>query len=434
MTRIINEINDYLKRLFPINRSITGDGNRKTLSILQEIAPIQIKEYPSGTSVYDWVIPDEWNVNEAWIKDSKGEKVVDFSKNNIHLVSYSSPLHEKMSFEKLKYNLHYLENLPDAVPYRTSYYKKNWGFCVNQSQYKILSNIKDHIEVKIDSKFNPQGSMTIGELIIPGEIEQEILISTYLCHPSVANDNLSGTLMTAFLARELLNTKKLNRSYRIIWVPETIGAIAYCAMNENDMKRIKTGLVVSTVGGPGKYGYKQSSNQDSSVNAVIEEVFKEGNIDYHKYPFDIHGSDERQYSTQGFRINTASITKDKYYEYPYYHTSLDNLDYIDAKFIYSSLNIHHKVLEKLNSEPVYKNNYPNCEVMLSKHELYPSFGGAQMPNKNNYTDLDIVLWLLWLCDGDTGIYEIKHKLGIDTSSLNNTIRLLENKKIINRVC
>ena len=256
--KILHEIDKCLKDLFPINRSITGLGNRKTLKILQEIAPLEIKEYPSGTHVYDWVIPNEWNVKNAWIKNSKGEKLIDFQQCNIHLVGYSEPIHKKITFKELKEHLHIHTELENAIPYRTSYYKRDWGFCTTHAQYKMLEAEEGALEVCVDSEFNPKGSLTIGELLIQGESKQEILISTYICHPSLANDNLSGSVMTAFLARELFKQKNLKLSYRIIWIPETIGAIAYCAMNEKSMKSISTGLVVTTVGGPGKFGYKQS--------------------------------------------------------------------------------------------------------------------------------------------------------------------------------
>jgi len=432
-TELAIEIQEYLRLLFPIARSITGAGNVETLKILQEIVPLQIKEYKSGTSVYDWKVPDEWTIKNAWIKDSHGNKIVDYQASNLHVVNYSTPVHKLISFEKLKKNLHYDQGLPNAIPYRTTYYEKEWGFCVTERQYQMLYKAEGPLEIKIDSEHDPEGNLTFGELIIPGESAQEILISTYFCHPSLANDNLSGTIMTAFLARELLRKPKLKRGYRIVWVPETIGAIAYCAMNESDLRKILTGLVVTTVGGPGPFGYKQSYNAGHSVNVVIEQVFRQEKVDFKTYPFDIHGSDERQYSSPGFGINTASITKDKYYEYPFYHTSLDNLDFIKAEYIESSLNIHLMVLEQLNTEPVYENRYPNCEVMLSKHDLYPKFGGAQLPQQTQLSELDIILWLLWLNDGKLGLFEILNRLGITRNIAEPIIEKLESKKILQKI-
>jgi aminopeptidase-like protein len=431
---LADEIGQYLKRLFPVTRSITGSGNRETLRILHEIVPLEIKEYSSGTVVYDWIIPDEWHVRDAWIKDSTGNKLVDFKINNVHLVSYSEPVNKSISFDALtKGHLHYHKEIPEAIPYRTSYYRRDWGFCVTQAQYEALQAAEGLLEVYIDSEFYSQGSLTIAELLIPGELEEEILISTYNCHPSLANDNLSGTVMTAFLARELLEQKNLKRSYRIIWVPETIGAIAYCAKNEAAMKKIQSGLVVTTVGGPGPFGYKQSFDSLHSINVIIETVFKDEGIDGVTYPFDIHGSDERQYSSLGFRINTASITKDRYYEYPYYHTSLDNLDFVKPQQIVESLLLHLKVLDKLNHELVFQSNYPNCEVMLSKHDLYPKTGGAQLPSAKAYTELDLILWLLWLADGKNGLYGIARKLEVSVETLNTIARKLVEKQVLQQI-
>ena len=322
MTDLAVEINTYLKRLFPICRSITGNGNRETLRILQEIVPLTVYEIPSGTKVYDWMIPDEWNIRDAWIKDSTGKKIIDFQNSNLHVVNYSVPVHNRMNLVELNEHLHFRDDLPSAIPYRTSYYNENWGFCLSHNDYKRYFNRKDIYEVFIDSKLK-KGSLSIGELLIKGRSNKEYLISTYICHPSLANDNLSGFVLTAFLARELL-IRELNFSYRIIFVPETIGAISYCANNEEAMKKIMAGFVVSSVGGPGRFGYRQSWQEGHFINSMIEKTFDENGIDNFKiYPFDVHGSDERQYSSQGFGINIASITKDKYYDYDYYHTSLD---------------------------------------------------------------------------------------------------------------
>lgn len=429
---ISEEMNSFLKRLFPICRSITGNGNRETLRILQEIVPFEIKEYPSGAEVYDWVIPKEWNIRDAWIKDGGGNRIIDFKQSNIHVVSYSLPINQKMSFEDLKLHLHYSEDLPEAIPYRTTYYNQNWGFCVTKAQFDALANIDGELEVCIDSSLNESGSLTIGELVIPGKISKEILISTYFCHPSLANDNLSGTIMTAFLARELMMNENLNYSFRIIFVPETIGAITYCAMNEFIMKNIDQALVVTGVAGPGKYGYKQCFEIDHPLNYFIEEVFKENTIDFVTYPFDVHGSDERQYSSQGFRINTASLTKDKYYEYDYYHSSLDNLDFVDSKFMAKTLNLHIQLLKKLDKNILFKNKIDHCEVMLSRHDIYPKTGGNLLPDEK-MDALDIRLWLLFLCDGKTFLHEVSKKLKVSIEIIYQEAKVLSDMGVLERV-
>lgn len=426
------EIDSYLKRLFPITRSITGNGNRETLKILQEIIPLDILEYPTGQQVYDWTIPKEWNIKDAWIKDSNGNKIVDFKISNLHVVSYSTPINKKMKLVELKENLHYLENLPDAIPYRTSYYDENWGFCVSYNQYKELFKDDEEYEVCIDSEHS-NGSMSIGELLIKGKSKKEYLLSCYICHPSMANDSLSGVITTAFIAKELLKIQEtLEYSYRIVFVPETIGAIAYCAKNEKAMKAIDNGLVITTCGGLGDFGYKQSWDEDNFINCMIEDLFRENQIDFLTYPFDIHGSDERQYSSQGFKINCATISKDRYYEYDYYHTSLDNLDFMTAENLNKTLSLYLQLIDKMDKNIVYKNLHPNCEVMLSKHDLYPKTGGAQLPN-SNVSALDIILWLLYYCDGSADLYEISKKLKVDISLVYAEAKQLENKKILKRI-
>lgn len=426
------KLDSYLKKLFPLNRSITGDANRQTLKILQDIVPLNILEYKSGERAYDWVIPDEWNVREAWIKNSKGEKVIDFKKSNLHLVGYSIPLHKKnMKLNEFKSNLHFLQNLPNAIPYRTSYYNKNWGFCLSYNDFTKYFNDNEEYEIFINTEFK-KGSLSVGELLIPGKTKQEYLISCYICHPSMANDSLSGILVSAFLAKELLkNQSKLEHSYRFIFVPETIGAITYCAKNEASMKRIKNALVITTCGGGGygDWGYKQSWQKENCINDMVEDVFKENNINFITYPFDIHGSDERQYSSQGFRINCVSITKDKYYEYKEYHTSLDNLDFVKAKNLNTALNLYLQLINKMDKNLVYKNLYPNCEVMLSKYNLYPKTGGAQLPGMN-VSALDIILYSLFYMDGNTSLYEISKKLGIGIEILFANIKDLIYKQII----
>jgi len=422
-------IGKYLERLFSITRSITGNGNRKTLKLLQEIIPLNIKEYPTGAKVYDWTIPEEWNIKDAWIKNSNGEKVVDFQKSNLHVVSYSTPIHEKLTLNEFKHRLHYIEELPDAIPYRTSYYKKNWGFCLSYNDYRKYFNENEEYEVFVDSEFK-EGALTIGELLIEGASKKEFLISTYICHPSLANDNLSGVVLTAFLAKELLK-KKHNISYRIIFVPETIGAITYCAHHEKIMKNIDSGFVITTVGGPGKLGYKQSFDENNSINRIIEEVLQENNIDFITYPF-MAGSDERQYSSIAFRINVATICKDKYHEYDYYHTSHDNLDFVKPEYINDALNIYIQALEKIDKSVVYKNMFPHCEVMLSKHGLCPEISGDYIPNRG-IIESDIMCRLLLCCDGEADLFEISQILEMPIDVIYRVANKLEEKGIIERL-
>jgi len=429
MIELTGEIDAYLKRLFPICRSITGDGNRETLRILGEVAPIRVVEYPSGQQVYDWVVPREWNIRDAWIKNSSGIKVIDFKNCNLHVVSYSIPIRGQIKYEDLKGHLHFRADLPDAIPYRTSYYHEDWGFCLSYLDYQKHFHEGETYEVFIDSELKV-GSLTVGEVLVRGKSEKEYLISTYICHPSLANDNLSGPVMTAFLARELLN-RKLNFSYRIVFVPETIGAIAYCANNEEVMKSIMAGFVVSSVGGPGPFGYRQSWQRDFFINSMVEKTFNENGLSNFKiYPFDIHGSDERQYSSQGFRLNIVSITKDKYYEYDYYHTSFDDLNFVSGENINASLTIYLQTIEKLDMNLVCRNLHPHCEIMLSKHDLYQKTGGGQLPVYGARTHLDLILWLLFYLDGRTSLWKISQLLEVPIDELYKVVKMLEAKKLV----
>ncbi|MBX7148105.1 DUF4910 domain-containing protein [bacterium] len=426
------EIDRYLKKLFPICRSLTGSGNRETLRILNEITPIDVKEIPSGTKTYDWVVPPEWDIRGAFIGLPDGTRIADFKENNLHVMSYSIPVQKTLSWEELEPHLHRHPHLPNAIPYRTTYYREEWGFCVTHDQYAALKTSQGPFSVSIDSSLKP-GSLTYGECLIPGKSKQEILISCYICHPSMANDSLSGVILTAFLAQHLRNFKNSYWSYRIVFVPETLGAIAYSFLNEAKMKHIDIGLVVTTVGGQGDVGYKQAWNKEHPINRLVESVFKEAGKTFKTYPFDIHGSDERQYSTQGFKINCVTLCKDRYYEYPQYHSSLDNLSFVTGSQIFETFELYCNLIKKLEARRIYKNTIPCGEVMLSKHDLYPSKGGAQRPELGGRSELDLILWLLFLCDGRKSVDDIAVELGVGSEALLPIIERLRGKGVLTLV-
>ena len=429
----INEsksIQKSLEDLFPLNRSLTGDPNRETLSYLKEIIPLNIVEYPSKQKVFDWEIPYEWKVNEAYVEDSNGEKVIDFRNNNLHLVGYSRSFRGKLNFDELSEKLHFLDNLEDAIPYRTTYYNDNWGFCLSKKDYDLLDRNIDY-NIVVDTVLF-EGNLTIGEYVIKGKSEKEILISSYICHPSMANDSLSGVILSAYLAKYLSQSNNYY-TYRFVFVPETIGAIAYCFNNKDIISKIDLGLVITTVGGKGKIGYKQSYNSDCILNQLVKDTLIENNYEVIEYPFDISGSDERQYSTPGFRVNCISITKDKYYEYPYYHTSHDNLDFVNGVQISETLNLYKKIVEKIDNLRYYKNNVYFGEVMLSKHDLYPKLGGALnfSSNKNKLSEVEIINWILFYSDGKTSIQEILSNIGLKSSSdIDAVLKKLIDKNIL----
>lgn len=419
------KIDHYLKKLFYINRSLTGNGNRKTLKVLSEIIPIKIKEVSSGTKVYDWKIPDEWNIKDAYIKDAKGKILISFKNNNLHIIGYSKKYSGFLNWKNLKKKIITFKGDRNSIPYRTAYYNKTWGFCVSQNQYEKIKNSKEPFEVKIDSSHKKR-SMTYGEYLIKGSSRKEILISSYICHPSMANDSLSGFLLSSILASKLRKTKT-KWSYRFIFVPETIGAIAYCNLNENKLKQIDNALVITTVGGPGNFGYKKSWNAEDKINDAIEEVFKENKVKFITYPFDVKGSDERQYSSIGFRINSASITKDKYYEYKEYHTSKDDLKFVNSENINETLNLYLKLIKKIEKWVIYKSKNPYCEPMLSKRNLYSKIGGSYNGKQNS---LDLISWILFLSDGKITTKQISNKLKVSENIIKKISKKLEKKKLL----
>lgn len=418
-TPLAGELDQWLRRLFPITRSLTGPGNRETLALLQELIPLQVHEVASGTQVFDWVVPDEWAIRDAYIAGPDGSRIVDFRQSNLHVVSYSEPVRARLSWAELKPRIHRHPELPEGIPYRTSYYRRTWGFCVTHAQYFAMEQAGargELFDVVIDSDLGP-GSLTYGDLLISGRSPQEILISCYICHPSLANDNLSGVLLTAFLARALKARADLQYSYRVVFVPETIGAIAYLSEHEAAMKRIDVGLVVTTVGGRGPFGYKQSWDAAHPLNGMIEDVFLEAGVTSLVYPFDIHGSDERQYSSQGFRINAATICRDRYYEYGFYHSSFDDLNFVTGQQIAETMDLYVRLIDKLEARRIYKSRFPDGEVMLSRHELYPASGGAFRPKPGDRSELDQILWLLFLCDGRLAIGDIAARLRVPPTEL-----------------
>ena len=467
-TELLNEAKRVSEILFPISRSITGNGVRKSLDILKQIVEFDIGEILSGTKCYDWTIPDEWNIKDAFVEDESRNRIIDFQKNNLHVVNYSIPIDKWVSYEELESHLHTLPNMPDAIPYRTSYYKRDWGFCLTHNDFcKLKKDKKFH--VVIDSSLK-SGSLTYGECNLKGKSEKEFIFSSYCCHPSLANDNVSGMILWILLLK-ILKTSNLNHSYRFVLVPETIGAIAYLAKNEKNMKQVKGGYILTCVGGPSKFSYKPTFLENSFVDNVVDESFKESNIDYTKYAFDVNGSDESQYSAPFFRIPIGTICKDKYYEFDYYHTSLDNLNFIKPKNIIDVLEIYLLVISKLEKMPVklidnenknfvktekeskrqtIKSMNPYCAPMLSKRGLYPTIGG-QIEQKaidfkknhrsRNYgniseqkkhlgEEIDAISWIMFYADDMTTIKEISKKSGLSQELLQKVSKILVTSGLI----
>ena len=407
-----DELYSLLKRLFPINRSITGDGVRETLEILAEKVDLKILTYPSGKQVYDWTIPDEWNISDAYIANESGERLVDFKRNGLHVVGYSMPVNRDMTFEELKPHLHTLPDLPDAIPYRTSYYAEQWGFCLKHHDLELF-DCESKYHVVVQSERQP-GELIMGEALLPGESSEELLISTYCCHPWMANDNLSGVVTAVFLYRYLASLPKRRFSYRFVWLPETIGAITYLAHHEAEMKSLFGGFVLSCCGGQGPIAYKETFLGSHVMDRAVRLAFRDSGIKPWERPFAPDGSDERQYSMPAFRIPVCTIAKDKYYDYDYYHTSLDDLDFVSGENLKVSFDLYIKSIDILEQNLIYKNTIPFCEAQLGVRGLYPQTGGSvnQRVSGEQTTiqeRLDAITWLMFLADGQTDLISIAER-------------------------
>jgi len=431
--RLALEAGELLQRLFPLCRSLTGEGVRQTLQELRSVAAFDIDEIPSGTRCYDWEVPDEWSIREAYIATVSGERLIDFRRNNLHVVGYSTPVDAEMSFAELDPHLHTLPSLPNAIPYRTSYYRRDWGFCLTHEAYQRLDR-SGRYRVRIDSTLAP-GALTYGEARLPGRSGREFLISTYCCHPSLANDNLSGVVLWTLLLREL-QSRPTWHGYRFVIVPETIGAIAYLHRNEAAMRGVEAGLVVTTVAGPGRFGFKQSFLGDHLIDRAVRRTYAEVGAEPLVYPFDINGSDERQYSSPYFRIPMATICKDKYYEYPYYHTSLDDLTFVRPENLIETLKLYLRTIGQLEADRTYRSTVPHSEPMLGKRGLYPQTGGSirqtavdreSAPGEREYgasertiargNELDAMRWVMFWGDGKTSLLDIAERTGLPVGQL-----------------
>lgn len=388
-----------IEELYPICRSITGDGLRQTLKIIKKIIPIEINEVPTGTAVFDWTIPKEWNIKDAYIKNSNGEKVVDFKKNNLHVLNYSKPIKTKMTLTELKPHIFTLPDRPGAIPYLTSYYSENWGFCLSQ---KELESLKDETyEVVIDSSLT-SGALSYGELYIHGETKEEILLSTYVCHPSLANDNLTGPAVLVYLAEEIMKIPRRKYSYRFLFVPETIGAIAWLSRNEDKIPLIKGGLIATCLGDRGSMTYQLTKNGKAYIDKVSEKVLFDSGRKYKIIDFSPNGSDERQFSSPGFNLPIGSLVRTLYGLYPQYHTSDDNLDLVKSEFLADSFYRYKEIINILESDETLVNKNPKGEPRLGKWNLYPKVGGARSLGALQHA----FFWLLSFSDGKNSLLDI----------------------------
>ncbi len=414
---------NWVRDLFPINRSITGEGVRETLNYLKKIVPLKIKSVPTGYKAYDWTVPNEWKVKEAFIKDDKNKKIIDFKNNNLHLVSYSTAFNKTLTFKELKNHLYTLPKQPNAIPYVTSYYKKNWGFCLEFNKYKKLDKSKKY-KVFIDSSLK-KGKLNYGEIIIKGKVKKEIFISTYVCHPSMANNELSGPVLATMIAKILLSQKNYF-SYRIIYVPETIGSLVYLSKNFKKLKKnTVAGFNLTCVGDSKKFSFLPSRNGNTLADQSALYILKKHVKKFTSYNWLNRGSDERQYCSPGFDLPVVNVMRSKHGTYKEYHTSLDNLDFVSKKGLQESLEIHLKIFKFIESNLFYKSKILG-EPFLSKHNLHDSLN----KNQNHYLLRKKILDFLSYADGRKSLLEISVIINVPFDELKKVADILLKKKII----
>src|ERR1700722_327504 len=419
--KIGEELYSFAAELYPVCRSITGDGLRQTLAQIHKRIPLQSSEVPSGTEVFDWTVPKEWNIRDAYIKDSDGNRVVDFQKNNLHVLNYSVPVRATMPLGALKAHLFTIPSHPDWIPYRTSYYQEQWGFCLSHNQ--MLAMADGNYEVCVDSTLEA-GHLTYGESFVPGRSSEEVLISCHACHPSLANDNLSGLIVATFLA-ELLSGLKLEYSYRFVFIPATIGAITWLARNQKNTSRIRHGLVLTSIGDRGGFHYKKSRRGDADIDHAAAHVLRHCGESSEVLEFSPYGYDERQYCSPGFNLPMGCLMRSVWGTFPEYHTSADNLDFVDPLQLARSLRLCANILNVLENNRTFRNLSPYCEPQLGKRNLYRSTGGAAIGEEINAR-----LWVLNLSDGEHSLLDIAQRAGLPFAAIHDAAELLSKNGLL----
>ena len=415
-----NKMFDLITKLYPINRCLTGKGVRHTLKILKETqSKLKIKSIKSGTKVFDWIIPPEWNVKNSFIITPDGKKICDYKKNNLHVIQYSTAVKKKMNLKNLKKFLYSIPSMPNAIPYLTSYYKKRFGFCISESEKKKLK--KGNYKIHIDTTFK-KGVLNYGEIYLPGKSKKEIFLSTNICHPSMANNELSGPVVTLFLSKWIGSLKNRNYSYRIIFIPETIGSISYLKFNLEVMKKnIVAGFNIVCVGDEKNYSYIPSRNGDSVADKVALKILRKKKIKFKNFSWLDRGSDERQYCAPGVDLPICSITKSKYGDYKEYHSSLDDLNFISKKGLGESLDLYKEIILEIE-----KNLYPRvnvtCEPFLSRRGLHHNL--ARRGINNLYQNI------LSYADGKKSLIEISNLCKSNLATCKKALTILNKKKLI----
>lgn len=408
---------ELIRGLYPICRSITGRGVRETLRQVAAHIPLKIHEVPTGTRVFDWTVPKEWNINDAYVRDAGGIKVIDFRKSNLHVLNYSVPIRKQVTLAELREHLYSLPHQPAWIPYKTSYYQARWGFCLSQNELDGLR--EGTYEAVIDATLE-DGHLTYGECYIPGATPDEVLISCHVCHPSLCNDNLSGIALNTFLAKHL-HGRALRYSYRFIFIPGTIGAITWLALNENTTHRVKHGLVVANVGDSGTMTYKKSRRGSAEIDrAAIHALTQCGNP-FEVTEFSPYGYDERQFCSPGFDLPMGSLTRTPWGRYPEYHTSADNLSLVQPQYLADSFEQFLSVLDILENNNHYLNQNPKCEPQLGQRGLYRTMGGNAASKDSELA----MLWVLNLSDGQHSLLDIAERSKLAFSTVHAAATQLE---------
>ena len=419
------DMHQWATDLFPICRSLTGDGVRSTLNYLQQLLPaLKIFEIPSGTRAFDWEVPREWVIRDAYIADADGNKLVDFKKNNLHVVGYSTSVDAVLNKEELEEHLYSLPELPHAIPYVTSYYSETWGFCLSHTQRAELG--EGPFRVFIDSE-HKVGSLTYGELVIPGTSSDEILLSTYVCHPSMANNELSGPVVTTALARWVLGLKDRHYTYRIVMVPETIGSVVYLSRHLSHMQEhLKAGWVLTCIGDDRAYSYLPSPSGATFADRVSKKVMSKSDHRFNEYSFLDRGSDERQYCSPGVDLPVVSLMRSKYGTYPEYHTSLDDLSLVTPSGLQGGLDMMKAVIDEIETTPRWKSTVLG-EPQMGKRGLYPTISTSRS-GREVYDMMNVLAF----CDGTHDTEEIANICGISVSQAGEIVSKLLNAGVLSR--
>ncbi|MFF7345846.1 DUF4910 domain-containing protein [Streptomyces antimycoticus] len=417
VTEVSEEMYTLVERMYPLCRSITGDGVRATLDIVGEYIPLQVHEVPTGTQVLDWTVPQEWNIRDAYIADAAGHRVVDFAASSLHVLGYSVPVSKTMPLAELRAHLHTLPDHPTWVPYRTSYYQPEWGFCLAQETLDALSD--GEYEVRIDSTLE-DGHLTYAEHVVPGQVSDEVIVSCHVCHPSLANDNLAGIAVATFLARALAQETPYY-TYRFIYAPGTIGAITWLARNAERINgvsparsepraggSVKHGLVLACAGDPGRLTYKRSRRGDAEIDRVLRHVLTASERPHRVIEFTPYGYDERQYCSPGFNLGVGSLTRTPYAGYPEYHTSADNLDFVSPEAMADTLAVCREAFAVLDRNRRYLNLSPYGEPQLGRRGLYDALGGRSDTKQAQMA----MLWVLNLSDGEHSLLDVAERSGL----------------------